>query len=615
MPLTVADVLALEVMREARVLAGAAVLDERQVNWVSAIEMPVEKFVRPGEFILTTGIGCGHDEALFGEFITEIMESGAAAVAVAVGKFVTEVPPSVIAAAEARGFPLVEIPWELPFHAITQAALEWIINEQNAILRRSADIHRQLLNAVLAGQGVEAIVAALGSVLGRPVAVVDKEFQLLAGHGRPARGANRPVPGDAAASTLSVLAPGTGCRLEHADLGALLAPGKSPARVEAILGPDLPPEPAWLAGIWAGRELFGFVLILQDGGDVGGAEPRAGEEPRRHLPQEGLGELEIKAIEHAATSAAVFFLKAQAVAQTEMRLRGDFVWALASGSDTVSPSAQSRAKFLGYDLGRSYRALLFDIDGFRDYLDGHGLTDESEVQRVKDRVRLIIEGAAAGVGRRIMLTNQQDTYICFLEGTAEEPAEAAAIRFARLVQKGAARAYGGLTLSCGVGRVREGDDRLAASYREAVKALQIGRIARGPGSVTTYERLGSLGLLAKLGEDEEALAFVADHIGPLIEHDHKRGSSLVETLRRYIDCGWNASRAARSLHLHRQSFLYRLGRIEELTGLCLSDTSHRFTLELCLRLHEIARGVPADSRPRLSTRRSVGRLPSQLHSP
>jgi len=577
LPLSVADVLALDIMRDARVLAGAAHLTSRHVNWVSVMEMPVEKFVRPGEFILTTGIGCGHDEALFGAYITEIMDSEAAAAAISVGKFVDRVPASVIQSAEARGFPLIEIPWELPFASITQAALESIISQQNAVLRRSAAVRRQLLDAILAGQGVEAIVKALSGIVGRPVAVLDTEFRPLAAEGHlpgPTLSASAPDPAGPEAETLPLEIwnrDGT-ARLTPSDLVRSVPPGAPPARVSAEEGPAA--SPVLAAGIWAGRELFGYVLVFVTGVET------------------GLEELESFAIEHAATSAAVFFLKARAITQTEMRLKGDFVWTLASGADDISASAQARAKFLRYDIGRSYRALLFDIDNFRSYLRGIGIAEESEVQRVKDQVQRIIEAAAAAGGRRVMVTNQQDSYICFLEAVGDEGPEEAAAQFAARVQGSAARACSGLTLSCGVGRVHQGPDRLARSYHEAAKALRVGKAMKGRGSFTPYERLGALGLLIKLGEDEEAIGFVAEHLGPLLDQDQKRGSSLLDTLRAFAESSWNASRAARSLHLHRQSFLYRLGRIEELTGLSLSDASDRFALELCLNLHRIIGGEP-----------------------
>ena len=57
----------------------------------------------------------------------------------------------------------------------------------------------------------------------------------------------------------------------------------------------------------------------------------------------------------------------------------------------------------------------------------------------------------------------------------------------------------------------------------------------------------------------------------LVEHDRERRSDLVRTLRAYFAAGSNASEAADRMFLHRNSMLYRLARIQELTGLDLKD--------------------------------------------
>ncbi len=54
---------------------------------------------------------------------------------------------------------------------------------------------------------------------------------------------------------------------------------------------------------------------------------------------------------------------------------------------------------------------------------------------------------------------------------------------------------------------------------------------------------------------------------PLEEYDRERRSDLVRTLRIYFAAGANASEAADRLFLQRNSMLYRLARIEKLTGL------------------------------------------------
>ena len=71
-------------------------------------------------------------------------------------------------------------------------------------------------------------------------------------------------------------------------------------------------------------------------------------------------------------------------------------------------------------------------------------------------------------------------------------------------------------------------------------------------------------------------------VEPLVEHDRERQSDLVKTLKVYFDTGANASEAADRLFLHRNSMLYRLSRVEKLTGLNFKDPRARLALQLGL---------------------------------
>src|SRR5215217_7739962 len=71
-------------------------------------------------------------------------------------------------------------------------------------------------------------------------------------------------------------------------------------------------------------------------------------------------------------------------------------------------------------------------------------------------------------------------------------------------------------------------------------------------------------------------------IEPLLTRDRERRSDLVRTLRVYFTAGANASEAADRLFLHRNSMLYRLARIQNLTGLDLKDPRARLALQLGL---------------------------------
>jgi DNA-binding PucR family transcriptional regulator len=88
--------------------------------------------------------------------------------------------------------------------------------------------------------------------------------------------------------------------------------------------------------------------------------------------------------------------------------------------------------------------------------------------------------------------------------------------------------------------------------------------------------------------DSSALEPFRTLIAPLQEHDRTRRSDLVRTLKTYFAAGANASEAADRLFLHRNSMLYRLERVQMLTGLDLKDV--RVALALQLGLLAMERG-------------------------
>ncbi len=51
----------------------------------------------------------------------------------------------------------------------------------------------------------------------------------------------------------------------------------------------------------------------------------------------------------------------------------------------------------------------------------------------------------------------------------------------------------------------------------------------------------------------------------------------------FLDCAGQASRTAALLGIHRQTLYYRLGRVEQLTGLDLGDGEDRLLLHMALK--------------------------------
>jgi PucR family transcriptional regulator, purine catabolism regulatory protein len=119
-------------------------------------------------------------------------------------------------------------------------------------------------------------------------------------------------------------------------------------------------------------------------------------------------------------------------------------------------------------------------------------------------------------------------------------------------------------LSDPLGRVT----RVPDASREARWALESARAARR--SIVRYgEDAPSLFLPRGLSEAERAVRHV---LGDLLDYDATHEADLVRSLRVFLSRNRSWKEAAAELHIHKQTLVYRMRRVEELTGRRLDDT-------------------------------------------
>src|SRR4029079_17551468 len=97
---------------DVRVVAGEAGLD-RAVRWVHISELPdPTPWLSGGELLLTTGLQLGDEPA---RYVERLVEHGLTGLGFGVGFGHERIPDALLRAAAAHGFPLFEVPYELPF--------------------------------------------------------------------------------------------------------------------------------------------------------------------------------------------------------------------------------------------------------------------------------------------------------------------------------------------------------------------------------------------------------------------------------------------------------------------------------------------------------------------
>ncbi|HXO08789.1 MAG TPA: helix-turn-helix domain-containing protein, partial [Solirubrobacteraceae bacterium] len=124
----------------------------------------------------------------------------------------------------------------------------------------------------------------------------------------------------------------------------------------------------------------------------------------------------------------------------------------------------------------------------------------------------------------------------------------------------------------------QGISRAPDAVREAQWALEAAQAIGAP--VVHYGENSPLFLPRTLTEAETVVTRV---IGPLLDYDREHGTELVESLRVFLTCNRSWQRAAKELFVHKQTLVYRIRRIEELTHRKLDSTADVAELWLALQ--------------------------------
>lgn len=134
----------------------------------------------------------------------------------------------------------------------------------------------------------------------------------------------------------------------------------------------------------------------------------------------------------------------------------------------------------------------------------------------------------------------------------------------------------------GMGEIARSPLEVRRSASEAQDTARLGLLVMGPGHIARTADLGVYRLMLALRKSGDLQPFVERELAPL-RNTPRNEDHLIETVEVYLECNGNLSEAARRLHLHRNSLLYRLHHIRDLLGHDLENPEQRLALQLALK--------------------------------
>ena len=121
-------------------------------------------------------------------------------------------------------------------------------------------------------------------------------------------------------------------------------------------------------------------------------------------------------------------------------------------------------------------------------------------------------------------------------------------------------------------------------YKQAEIALKCGIKENNAEWIHCFEEYCFSYMLDRCAEELLPETLFPPALRKLIEHDRRKSTSYVETLRAYLENDLKPAKAMKALYIQRSTFLYRLDRINEMMGVNLENARTKIHFLLAFQL-------------------------------
>jgi PucR family transcriptional regulator, purine catabolism regulatory protein len=473
------------------------------------------------------------------EVLQSLAEVGVTAVAVR-----GEIHPHSITVAEECGVALITLPPDASLSAVERDVNKLIVNQTAQLNQRALEIQRQLSSLASENRDLDSLLQIMARSTTKPVVVHDDAGVMI----------SQVYPNVRGSSGRSMVE-----RLPY-------------SAFQNWLKRDAPTNQGNIM-----QSPIGFTTVLKVEKRVAGYLSLVDE-------ADFISDFDRLVLAYGADVCAMEMAKSRAIASAVEQARGDWVQMWLSGTPADDDLLTTRAAQAGFDVETAFVVVVFRATTSA----GASLPLESLISLVRDDMsRRNLSGA---VGQ----------YVDVIVTLYPLQAVADALKHVRtmveeLREQLAVRTPSGV-VSAGISRPAESLHRLRGAYREAKDSISIAA-ELGERDVTTFYgdlKLYQLLLMLKEKGLSSMKRFYAESLQPLVEHDERKQGDLVRTLAGFFESNGNLAKAAGDLDVHRNTLVYRLERISDLTGLDLDEADNRLILHLALKIQRVLATLPGD---------------------
>lgn len=547
--ISVEDLLNMNVMKACDIIAGFRGVR----NTISRINIMADpdiiEWTAEGEFLLTTAYFFSKDN--FEEqksLIRECASKKLSGIGIKISPYLETLSPEVLDLANDLSLPIIDIHHSIPLSDIMMDAFKEIFNKQASLLERIEKVHEKFMEAMIEGNGLEDLLKIVQENIRNPIILdlnfLNKRIDCL-------WGTDESIHGELISEVKEFCElDNTRNKLKKLDESRVLINGKYIKRM--------------IMPIVLRDNVYGHLFAW--GSDM------------------PLGGFDLAIIESASTTIALSILQELSIKEVEIRYRSEFFEDLISPDLKRKKKALDRSSFFNLPLDNYY---IIEVMSFR-YMDGNREADLL-IDYIQDFLNPIvgtIEDLMNYLNLQGIVSTKANGIQVLLSFKEKVKIEERLEEFNNKVLESLSNKFTKLDIKIGVGRTYKDLENVDKSFQEAVRTVRIGKAVIDK-KIVTFDELGIFKILSQDFLENELEDFYNSTLKTLVDYDIKKSTELVKTLDIYFKNNGNLTRISEQLFTHYNTVLYRISRINEITGMSLEDSNHRLNLEIAIKIKEL----------------------------
>lgn len=277
---------------------------------------------------------------------------------------------------------------------------------------------------------------------------------------------------------------------------------------------------------------------------------------------------------------SLWFNKEDVINLTGLRIKNDYILKLATCNECDMDKLILDGQSLGFNLNSQYVGIVFQAYP-KNQLIKHNLFSKT-ISFNMSAIENLILAEAKLENINILITLKDKTFLMYVEINNIARINSFLDKLETILLNN----YPEYQLYWGIGEIPPKPLDFSQQYKKAILALEQCIASKTPVHRMTYKESRITSLVFQTADNNHLKELAYQTLGKIIENDRTNalGMNLMQTLTTFIKCNYNVSLTARKLHLHRQSLLYRIEKIEQLTNCSLSNHDDLFLLEFYCRL-------------------------------